>query len=116
MNFVRRWWTSPTSVDFPVGARGHVQQLTELGAVPLHEGEEQTAVEWETRLSPMQVLDGIRSRDDAESWVLPDPLLGRVMERLDAYSAGQWDDLAGTQTGYAALRLLPVPRPLSRIR
>jgi SAM-dependent methyltransferase len=85
------------SVDFPVGARGHVQQLTDLGAVPLHAGEEQIAVEWQTRLSPMQVLDGIRSRDDAESWVLPDPLLQRVMARLDAYSAGQWDDLAGTQ-------------------
>jgi hypothetical protein len=63
------------------------------------------------RSAPRQVLDGIRSRDDAESWVLPDPLL-RVMERLDATppSAGRY---RGPATGHAALRLLPVPRALS---
>jgi SAM-dependent methyltransferase len=85
------------SVDFPEGARGHVQQLLSLGALAVDDGAEQTGVEWETQLSPSQVLDGIRSRDDAESWVLPDPLLGRVMQRLDSWSAGQWDDLTAAQ-------------------
>mgnify|MGYP001108003350 CR=1 FL=1 len=72
------------SVDFPEGARGHVQQLLSLG-------------EWQTELSPSQVLDGIRSRDDAESWVLPDALLQRVMQHLDRYSAEQWNDLTVKQ-------------------
>ncbi|MFN2329573.1 MAG: class I SAM-dependent methyltransferase [Chromatocurvus sp.] len=81
------------SIDFPTGARGLVQQLCELGGEPIHDGEEQTAVEWETALSPRQVLDGIRSRDDAESWVLPDDLLHRVMARLDAFAAERWNDL-----------------------
>jgi len=84
-------------VEFPVGARGHVQQMMELGAIALDEGAEQTAVEWQTDLSPQQVLDGIRSRDDAESWVLPDDLLERVMARLDAWSLEQWSDLAAPQ-------------------
>lgn len=85
------------SVDFPEGARGHVQHLIALGAEPIAEGAEQTAVEWQTQLSPRQVLDGIRSRDDAESWVLPDALLARVMARLDAYAAEHWDDLSAAQ-------------------
>jgi hypothetical protein len=84
-------------VEFPVGASGHVAQLKELGAVAVDDGAERTAVEWQTALSPMQVLDGIRSRDDAESWVLPDALLGRVMARLDAWSAEQWSDLQAPQ-------------------
>jgi SAM-dependent methyltransferase len=84
-------------VAFPVGARGHVEQLKELGAVAIDEGVERTAVEWQTALSPKQVLDGIRSRDDAESWVLPDDLLGRVMARLDAWSSEQWSDLEAPQ-------------------
>lgn len=84
------------SIDFPTGARGLVQQLLELGADALSGGEEQTAVEWQTSLSPRQVLDGIRSRDDAESWVLPDDLLRRVMARLDAYAASHWNDLDST--------------------
>lgn len=85
------------SVDFPEGARGHVQQLLLLGALAIDDGAEQTAVEWQTELSPSQVLDGIRSRDDAESWVLPDALLNRVMHHLDRYSAEQWDDLTVQQ-------------------
>ena len=85
------------AVDFPTGARGLVQQLSELGAQAVDEGEEQVAAQWETALSPRQVLDGIRSRDDAESWVLPDALLGRVMERLDAFAVARWPDLDATQ-------------------
>lgn len=81
------------TVDFPTGARGLVQQLVELGGEPVEDGEEQVAVEWQSELSPKQVLDGIRSKDDAESWVLPDRLLQRVMQRLDAFAAGRWSDL-----------------------
>jgi hypothetical protein len=76
----------------PTGARGFVQQMLELGAEAEAQGAEKTAVEWETELTPRQVLDGIRSRDDAESWVLPDDLLGRVMERLDAHCDQHWPD------------------------
>jgi SAM-dependent methyltransferase len=89
------------SVDFPTGARGFVAQLIELGAEAVADGDEQIAVEWQTPLSPRQVLDGIRSRDDAESWVLPDALLARVMERLDRYAAERWSDTA-------------VPQPVTR--
>jgi len=85
------------SIDFPTGARGLVQQLGELGGEPVYDGEEQVAVEWQTALSPRQVLDGIRSRDDAESWVLPDDLLKRVMSRLDAFAADHWSDLDSSQ-------------------
>jgi len=84
------------SVDFPTGARGHAEQIIALGAEAMEDGEAQTAVEWQTVLSPRQVLDGIRSRDDAESWVLPDALLRRVMERLDAFAASRWQDLDRT--------------------
>lgn len=85
------------SVDFPTGARGFVAQLIEFGAEAVADGDEQVAVEWQTPLSPRQVLDGIRSRDDAESWVLPDALLARVMERLDRYAAERWSDVSATQ-------------------
>lgn len=85
------------SVDFPTGARGLVQQALELGAEPVAEGTEETAVEWQTPLSPRQVLEGIRSRDDAESWVLPDTLLARVMARLDDFAAVHWPALDATQ-------------------
>lgn len=81
------------SIDFPTGARGLVQQLRELGGEAIHDGEEQTAVEWQTALSPRQVLDGIRSRDDAESWVLPNDLLQSVMARLDKFALNRWSDL-----------------------
>jgi hypothetical protein len=58
------------------------------GLFPSMRGRSRPRWSGKRRLSPMQVLDGIRSRDDAESWVLPDPLLGRVMERLDATAPG----------------------------
>lgn len=86
------------AVGFPTGARGFVTQLIEFGAEAVAGGEEQVAVEWQTPLSPRQVLDGIRSRDDAESWVLPDALLATVMERLDRYAAEHWSDIAATQS------------------
>jgi SAM-dependent methyltransferase len=84
-------------IDFPTGARGLVQQALTLGAEARDGGAERTGVEWQTELSPRQVLDGIRSRDDAESWVLPDALLDAVMARLDASAAAAWPDLDAAQ-------------------
>ena len=84
------------NLRFPAGARAFLASAIEHGAVPLADGAEQVAAEWQTELTPRQVLDGIRSRDDAESWVLPDDLLARVMERLDAQAAEQWPNLDQT--------------------
>jgi ubiquinone/menaquinone biosynthesis C-methylase UbiE len=85
------------NVTSPTKARGFVQQLDDLGAQVIDSGEEKIAAQWQTELSPRQVLDGIRSRDDAESWVLPDDLLGRVMARLDSVAAEKWPDLDAPQ-------------------
>lgn len=80
----------------PSGGAAIVQHLMALGAQPVGQGEI-TAAEWRTELSPRQVLDGIRSRDDAESWVLPDDVLTETMRRLDAFAAEQWPDLDQAQ-------------------
>ncbi|MEM8942392.1 MAG: class I SAM-dependent methyltransferase [Pseudomonadota bacterium] len=85
------------SVQFPTGARGLVTILTELGAEAVNGGEEQTAVEWQTSLSPQLVIDGMRSKDDAESWVLPEELLERVMAKVQIFAEAQWPELAATQ-------------------
>lgn len=85
-----------TAAAPPSGGAAIVQHLMALGARPLGR-EEVTAAEWRTELSPQQVLDGIRSRDDAESWVLPDDVLTETMRRLDAFAADQWSDLAQPQ-------------------
>lgn len=77
----------------PPGARAFVTALLEEGVVAEDAGAERTAVEWQTRLAPRKVLDEIRSKDDAESWVLPDDLLERVMQRLDAFAAQSWSDI-----------------------
>lgn len=76
----------------PSGGAAIVNTLTELGARPVGGGEV-VAAQWATELAPRQVLDGIRSRDDAESWVLPDEVLTETMRRLDAFAASQWPDL-----------------------
>lgn len=77
----------------PPGARAFVNTLIEQGAIAEDDGAERTACEWQTELSPRQVLDEIRSKDDAESWVLPDDLLARVMQHLDDFAAGVWPDI-----------------------
>jgi ubiquinone/menaquinone biosynthesis C-methylase UbiE len=84
-------------ISAPPGARAFVDALIDRGAEAEDEGRERTAVEWRTELTPRQVLDGIRSKDDAESWVLPDPLLERVMARLDAEAAALWPDIDAPQ-------------------
>lgn len=84
-----------TAAAPPSGGAAIVQCLMQLGAQPASRGEV-VAAEWQTRLSPKQILDGIRSRDDAESWVLPDEVLTEVMRRLDAWSVQQWTELDAT--------------------
>lgn len=81
----------------PPSARGFVAALIELGMQTEADGAERTAAEWQTALAPSQVLDEIRSKNDAESWVLPDELLGRVMERLDDLAAKTWPDTDGAR-------------------
>lgn len=54
------------------------------------------AAEWQARISPEEVLAGIRSRDDAESWVLPDDILLPVCAELDAFVA-QWPNKKAPQ-------------------
>lgn len=85
-----------TAAAPPSGGTTIVNTLIELGARPLGEGEA-VAAEWQTELTPRQILDGIRSRDDAESWVLPDDVLGETMRRLDAFAAHEWSDLDAPQ-------------------
>ncbi len=81
------------TIASPPGARAFVNELIEQGAKPEEGGAEITATEWETELTPRHLLDEIRTKDDAESWVLPDDLLARVMERLDAFAAEAWPDI-----------------------
>ena len=76
----------------PSGSAAIVKTLAELGAEPVGEGEV-VAAEWRPDLTPRAVLDGIRSRDDAESWVLPDDILEETMRRLDAFAEREWPDL-----------------------
>lgn len=78
----------------PAGGREVMEALVEFGATPLAVGPtEQVAAEWTLHASPRAVLEGIRSKDDAESWVLPDDVLAEVMRSLDAWAAQQWPDL-----------------------
>jgi ubiquinone/menaquinone biosynthesis C-methylase UbiE len=85
-----------TAAAPPSGGAAIVGTLAELGARSMGDGES-VAAEWRTELTPRQVLDGIRSRDDAESWVLPDDVLAETMRRLDAFAAEQWSDLDAPQ-------------------
>ncbi|MFK7828261.1 MAG: class I SAM-dependent methyltransferase [Congregibacter sp.] len=85
------------TVRSPITARDIVQELLTLGAIAINEGQEQIAAEWQTELTPRQILDGIRSKDDQESWVLPDDLLGKVMQHLDSYAAERWPDIDAPQ-------------------
>ena len=85
-----------TAATPPSGGAAIVKLLMQLGARPVGEGET-VAAEWHTRLTPRQVLEGIRSRDDAESWVLPDDVLTETMRRLDAFAIDEWPDLDAQQ-------------------
>jgi len=85
-----------TAAAPPSGGAAIVKCLMDLGAEPIGEGEI-VGAEWTTELTPRQVLNGIGSRDDAESWVLPDDVLTETMRRLEAFAADEWEDLTAPQ-------------------
>lgn len=86
----------------PAGGPALHQALLTVGAQPVRVGpEELVAAQWQADISPAQVLDGIRSRDDAESWVLPDEILEPVCQKLEAMVTNNWPD---TKTPQEILR------------
>lgn len=83
----------------PAGGKAVLDCLLVQGARPERAGPaEFVAAEWTAQASPRQVLDGIRSRDDAESWVLPDEALRAVVAELEAFVAREWPDPDATQS------------------
>ncbi|MCU0758625.1 MAG: class I SAM-dependent methyltransferase [Steroidobacteraceae bacterium] len=87
------------STAAPAGGKPLHEALVGIGASPQRIGPaEIVAAEWQAEVTPTQVLDGIRSRDDAESWVLPDEILGPVSKELDRFAATQWPDLSTPRT------------------
>ncbi len=83
----------------PAGGKPLADALLAAGARPVRVGpQELIAAEWQAEVSPAQVLDGIRSRDDAESWVLPDEILDPVAATLDRFAASQWPETKTPQT------------------
>jgi len=95
MTFRRTVVDTAETISMPPMARQFVEALVDAGATAVDDGEEKTAAEWQTQLTVRQLLDQIRTKDDPESWVLPDELLERVMEKLDQWAddtyAGQLD-------------------------
>ncbi len=83
----------------PAAGRALDEALRARGVEPLHAGaHELIASEWHAELSPADVLEGIRSREDAESWVLPDEILEPVCRTLENFSAHQWPARDARQT------------------
>jgi ubiquinone/menaquinone biosynthesis C-methylase UbiE len=83
----------------PAGGQPLADALIAAGAQPVRVGpQELVAAEWQAEVSAAQVLDGIRSRDDAESWVLPDEVLTPVAATLDRFAASQWPETTTPQT------------------
>jgi len=75
----------------PTGGRSVDLALREMGADALHTRKgELVAAEWETALSPEDILTAISQRTYAESWVLPDDMLEPVDERMRAFVASRW--------------------------
>ncbi len=75
----------------PPGAGAAVgQALAKLGATV---EPEVVASVWVAPISPVQVLEEMASRSDAETWVLDDVTLSAALERLRAWAATVYDDL-----------------------
>ena len=82
----------------PAGGYNVAAALNELGAGALHVGaNELIAAEWETELSPEEILTAIRQRNHPESWILPDEMLDPVDERMRDFAAPLWPDLEARQ-------------------
>lgn len=75
----------------PPGAGAAIgQALAKLGAMA---EPEVVAASWVAPISPAQVLEEMRSRSDAETWVLDDVTLNAALERLRAWAASVYSDL-----------------------
>lgn len=55
--------------------------------------DQATAAEWTIHQSAADVLRSIATRTHAESWILTDALLPRVVERLTDWAQQEWPDL-----------------------
>lgn len=79
----------------PPGAGAAVAQaLARLGGAT---AEAQIAASWTRLVSPADVIAGMASRVDAETWVLPEELLQACVERVRAWAEAQWGDLTVPQ-------------------
>jgi len=75
----------------PPGAGAAVPQaLARLGGAT---GEPTVAARWTRAVSPAEVLAGMAARVDAETWALPEDVLGVAITRLHAWAELQWGDL-----------------------
>lgn len=54
--------------------------------------------QWQSAIRPTDVIEGIRSRDDAERWVLPDEILGPVVDERESWVGREWPDGGTPQT------------------
>jgi SAM-dependent methyltransferase len=82
----------------PTGGQAIAGALVELGAEAQHTGaDELVASQWQAELSPTDILNAIRERRYAESWVLPDEMLSPVDERMRQFATSQWQDLDASQ-------------------
>ncbi|MEM6708021.1 MAG: class I SAM-dependent methyltransferase [Pseudomonadota bacterium] len=87
-------------------AAGFVPAIASDASTP-----ESVLARWQASLAPQDMLAGIRSRDDAESWVLPDTLLAQVMTRLDTYARDTNLDLTTAQTVERRFLITTLQRP-----
>lgn len=78
----------------PAAGAAVAQYLAQRGATGYHE---LVAAEWTETVVPAEMLAGMATRADSESWVLSDELLEPVMERLYRKSAEWWPDLNAPQ-------------------
>ncbi len=79
----------------PPGAGAAVPQaLQKLGGVT---ADPVVAAQWVRAISPAFVIEGMAARNDPETWVLADDLLAAALERVRAWAAIQWPDLAAPQ-------------------
>jgi len=79
----------------PPAARADIPgALLELGVTSQCE---LVAAEWTVRHSPAEVLRGMASRADAETWALPDDLLAGVVAEVRDWATATWSDLETPQ-------------------
>lgn len=82
------------SMQPPAAVAAVAQHLAQRGATGY---QELVAAEWTEMVVPSQMLEGMASRADSESWILRDDLLEPVMERLYRKAGEWWPDLDAPQ-------------------